>query len=81
MYVEFGSRNGGFLPTGYVQVVAGELEFPQFPLESFEIEAEIQECSQEHVAAQTTEDVQIEVAHENGRLLVGFLQELALPGQ
>jgi len=61
--VKFGTRNAGFFAAAGVEMVAGYAEAVQFGFEGTEGKAEVDQGSEEHVAAEAAEDIEIEVRH------------------
>ena len=61
--VEFETLDVGLLPAGRVEMEAADGQPPQFALERAELHAEIEQGADEHVAAQTGENVEVKGLH------------------
>ncbi len=68
--VEFGSCDSGFFASMAVKMVAGQVQLPELGLELGKRHTQVEQGSEEHVAADAAEDVEVEVRHgskgENG---------------
>ena len=61
--VKFNPAQIGLLPTRGVKVEAIQTEFGEFPVQSVQIKAEIDQRAQEHVTADPAENIQVEGLH------------------
>jgi hypothetical protein len=63
--VEFGAGDVGFLGAGGVEVIALEVEATELFFELGEVDAQVEEGAEKHVAADAAQQVQIECLHES----------------
>lgn len=63
MNVEFDSGNPRFFAARNVEVITIDVEFLQFVLELVRIDAEIQQRADEHIAADSAENIQVKCFH------------------
>jgi hypothetical protein len=63
MNVELGAGDLGLLPAVGVEMVACDLQFPELAFEGLALEAEVEHRPQKHVAADSTENVQVKSFH------------------
>ncbi len=64
MHVELGSGDGRFIAALNVQVITADPKLRQFVLQRMEIDAEIEQGTKEHVAADAAEYIEVKCAHE-----------------
>lgn len=63
MNIEFDSFDSGLVGATDVQVISVQLEFPQLLFQFVRIDPQINERGDEHVAADATENIQVECFH------------------
>lgn len=67
MHIELHPLDASFLFTTLVQVVTIQAKFRQFALQLLEINAQVEQRANEHVAADAAENVQIKCLHARFR--------------
>jgi hypothetical protein len=70
MDVELDAFDGGFELPGSVKMEAFELQFFELMLEFVKIDSQINECADEHVAADTAEKVEVKSLHADAKALI-----------
>ena len=68
MHVELGASDAAALLSRNVKVIIRQTEFRQLSLKRLEVESEVEHRADEHVAADTAENVQVKSDH----FLIGF---------
>ena len=75
--VEFHSFNAGFVAAGDVQVIAFERQLFQFARQLIGIYAQIDQCADEHIAADAAENIQIQGLHKVHLFVHGVISPCA----
>ena len=70
MHVELHAFDAGLVLARNVQVIAVELELPEFALQPARVHAQINQRADEHVAADAAEDVEVKRFHWSMRNIV-----------
>jgi hypothetical protein len=63
--IELGARDGSAFLSGNMEMISANGKLAQFLLEAMEIQSQIEDRAQEHVAADSAENVQIQSLHDN----------------
>lgn len=63
MHIEFCPGDRAFLIAPHMQVIALEAELAQFALELLRVDAEVNQRTDEHVAAEAAEDIEVKCFH------------------
>ena len=69
MNVKFDAGDSRFLVTGNVKVISVQAQFLQFMIELMRVNSEVQERSDEHIAADAAENIEIESFHSPNALI------------
>ena len=75
--VELHSFNAGFVAAGHVQMIAFERQLFQFARQLIGIHAEIDQCADEHIAADAAENIQIQGLHKVRLFVYGVINPCA----